>query len=290
MGFLVDAVHQFGLPSLFVTISPSEWSFPTPLWLDDIREEGGYGPTNLRFFETLHFLHVLEEIVHSHLCCSNDSKWSHHLLSYNNNKRVNNILTYFYRFEFQKRGNLQIHFLVWLKSIKYIDYNVIRGDILDNDPNLLHLVNKCQRANKSSLPINEDPTHITENNNIPIIHISHPSTAHNIGLRGYIDTLLPVLKSSMDVQTTNGKQMLMKYVTFYVSKGKESFHTDTLYTSTLTHATIAFKYAMSLDIAEPEIWMLLTSRKISWTNASRKQYSIPLSPDLASINEIVQKY
>ena len=288
--FLIDAVHQFGLPSLFITISPSEWSFPTPLWLDDIREETGYGPTNLPFFETLHFLHVLEQIVRGYLCGSNDSKWSHHLLSYNNNKRVNNILTYFYRFEFQKRGTLHIHFLVWLKSIKYIDYNVIRGDIPDNDPNLLHLVNKCQRANKSSLPINEDPTHITENNNIPILHISHPSTAHNIGLRGYIDTLLPVLKSSMDVQTTNGKQMLMKYVTSYVSKGKESFHTDTLYTSTLSPATTAFKYALSLDIAEPEMWVLLTSRKISWTNASRKQYSIPLSPDVASVNGIVQKY
>ena len=84
--------------------------------------------------------------------------------------------------------------------------------------------------------------------------------------------------------------MLMKYVTFYVSKGNKSFHTDTLYTSTLTPATTAFKYAMLLDIAEPEMWMLLMSRKISWTNASRKQYSIPLSPDLASINEIVQKY
>ena len=26
--FLLDAVRQFGYPSLFITISPSEWSFP----------------------------------------------------------------------------------------------------------------------------------------------------------------------------------------------------------------------------------------------------------------------
>lgn len=34
---LLDAVAQFGLPSVFVTISPYEWTFPWPLWLSDIR-------------------------------------------------------------------------------------------------------------------------------------------------------------------------------------------------------------------------------------------------------------
>lgn len=30
---LIDAVRQFGPPTLFITISPSEWSFPLPPWL-----------------------------------------------------------------------------------------------------------------------------------------------------------------------------------------------------------------------------------------------------------------
>ena len=288
--FLIDAVRQFGLPSLFITISPSEWSFPVPFWLEDIREKTGHGPTNLPFFETIHFLHVLEQVVRGFLCGSNDSKWSHHLFSYNNNRSKSNILTYFYRFEFQKRGTLHIHFLVWLKNIQYINYHGIRADIPCDDASLLHLVNKCQIGHVSSLKINEKGTHIDKESNVPLLKISHPSSAHGVGVRGYIDTILSSLKSSMDVQTINGKKMLMKYVSSYVSKSKESFHTETLYTSTLSPATTAFKYAMSLDIAEPEMWVLLSSRKISWTNATRKQYTIPLSPDAAASNVILQKY
>ena len=162
-----------------------------------------------------------------------------------------------------------MHFLVWLKNIKCIDYCHIRGDIPYDDAILLHLVNKHQRAHKSSLSINDHGTHIDEDNSVPILKISHPPSAHDIGLRAYIDTILPALRWSMDVQTTNGKHMLMKYVTSYISKGKESFCTNTLYISTLSPAITAFRYAMLLDIAEPEMWVLQTSRKLLWTNIWR---------------------
>ena len=35
--YLTDAVAQFGLPDVFVTISPYEWSFPFLTWLENIR-------------------------------------------------------------------------------------------------------------------------------------------------------------------------------------------------------------------------------------------------------------
>ena len=125
---------------------------------------------------------------------------------------------------------------------------------------MLHLVNKCQIANKSSLPLNKRGIYIDDTSTVPILKISHPLSAHAINVHAYIETILPVLKSSMDVQTTSGKHMLMKYVTSYVAKGKESFLTDQLYTSTLSPAVTVLKYAMSLDIAEPEMWVLLTSK------------------------------
>ena len=34
--YLIDAVRQFGFPTLFITISPYEWSYTHPLWLQDI--------------------------------------------------------------------------------------------------------------------------------------------------------------------------------------------------------------------------------------------------------------
>ena len=54
---LLDAVRQFGFPTLFITISPFEWSFPFPQWLDNLRDLTGYGPTCLPTFETTHIVH-----------------------------------------------------------------------------------------------------------------------------------------------------------------------------------------------------------------------------------------
>ena len=55
------------------------------------------------------------------------------------------------------------------------------------------------------------------------IRICHPSDAAAVNLRGYIDTLATALKCSMDVQTTDGREMILRYVTSYVSKFKDVF-------------------------------------------------------------------
>ena len=41
--YLLDAVAQIGLPDVFITISPFEWSLPLPEWLNDIRNKTGRG-------------------------------------------------------------------------------------------------------------------------------------------------------------------------------------------------------------------------------------------------------
>ncbi len=130
--FLLDVVRQFGLPSLFITISPSEWSFPIPMWLESFAHNTGYGPTRAPFFETMHFVHVLEQIVRGYLCGSNSTNWTNHVFSYNHIRNKKNVTTYFYRFEFQKRGTVHIHLLVWFNNIAYIDYKHIRGDLPEN--------------------------------------------------------------------------------------------------------------------------------------------------------------
>ena len=119
---LIDIVRQFGFPSLFITISPSEWSFPLPLWLEAFSIETGYGPTQSACFETLHFMHVLEQIVRGYFCGSNDSKWCNHVFSYNRTP-TNNINAYFYRFEFKKQGTVHIHLLVGLKTLSTLISN-----------------------------------------------------------------------------------------------------------------------------------------------------------------------
>ena len=64
----------------------------------------GRGSCELAAFETIHIAHVLEQVVCSYLCGSNDSHWIEHVFNYNDLRNRNNENTYFYRFEFRAGG------------------------------------------------------------------------------------------------------------------------------------------------------------------------------------------
>jgi hypothetical protein len=221
---LLDAIDQFGYPSLFVTLSPYEWTFPFPKWITDIRKLTGRGPTTLAGYETIHIAHVLEQLIRGYITGSNQSSWKRHILSYGNRGNVKNVNTYFYRFEFQQRGTVHVHLLVWLKNISQIQYNLIRADIPYEDKDLAFLVHKLQPSDKNALPLNDETTSIDIVNSNRILNISHPAEAFAINLRGYIQTSLPTLSCRMDVQTTDGKGMILRYVTSYVSKWKDAYN------------------------------------------------------------------
>ena len=44
--FLVHALHQYGYPTLFVTINPYEWTFLFACWLEEFRDRTGKAPPN----------------------------------------------------------------------------------------------------------------------------------------------------------------------------------------------------------------------------------------------------
>ena len=67
----MDAVQQFAPPSLFITISPFEWTFPSPPWLENGTSKTSKSPRNIPSLETLHIVHVLEQLVRGYLCGSN---------------------------------------------------------------------------------------------------------------------------------------------------------------------------------------------------------------------------
>ena len=104
-------------------------SFPSPPWLKQLQQLTGLGETELSAYETLHIVNTLEQLVRGYFCGSNDAKWKGHLFSYARKPLIDNVLNYFYRFEFQKRGTVIIHMLVWLKSIQKISLQNIRADI-----------------------------------------------------------------------------------------------------------------------------------------------------------------
>jgi hypothetical protein len=188
------------------------------------------------------------------LCGSNSQKWSNHLFNYNRLKSTKNVKTYFYRFEFQKRGTVHLHLLVWLQDISKTEYQHIRADIPNDHPEISYLANKHQRSDKasSSLKLQTDDS-----------FLKHPADAFAVNLRAYIATLLPALQCSMDFQTTDGRAMLLSYVTSYVTKWQDGIGTDALYAYHVSGGQAAIRYVMDIKPAEPEMWLALSSTKIA---------------------------
>ena len=239
---LVDAVRQFGYPSVFVTINPYEWTFPFPQWLKNAQQLTGCGPTKLAGFETIHIAHTLEQIVRGYLCGSNDARWNKHVFSYNNRKGRSNINTYYYRFEFQKRGTVHLHLLVWLKNIKKIQHQLVRADIPYEDVDVAFLVRKLQPSDRDSLPLNNNPSGFQSTEGVTTLSLYHPHEAFALNLRSYISTVIPTLQYRMDFQTADGRSMLLKYVTSYVSKWKDAYSNDALYSTHTTPYQAAYRH------------------------------------------------
>jgi hypothetical protein len=289
--FVLDAVHQFGLPDVFITISPFEWSFPFPKWLDHIRLQTAKEPTELAGYETAHIVHILAELVRGYLCGSNSNRWSNHIFSYNSDKNRSNVKTYFYRFEFQKRGTAHLHLLVWLNDITKIQHKYIRADIPKDNADLAYLATTYQKSDKpsASLKLQEEESFFTNVNGTTTFHIQHPADAFACNLRAYIATVLPSLECSMDFQTTDNRAMLLRYVTSYVTKWQDGISSDALFCHNISGGQAAVRYVMQTQPAEPEMWLALSSTKVSWSSSRTKRYTVPTS-DKANEDNTVNKY
>ena len=60
---LIDMVKQLGLPTMFITVAPYEWSFPYHQWVEDEAKKLLRARLQLPVAETLHIAHVLAETV-----------------------------------------------------------------------------------------------------------------------------------------------------------------------------------------------------------------------------------
>ena len=159
--------------------------------------------TNLAAFETLHFVNTLEQIVRGYLCGSNESKWKSHLFANTCKTAANNVANYFHCFEFQKRGTVHLHLLIWLKNIKSIDVTPITANIPWADVDSAYFVYTLQKSDRDSLPINDNATKVETEHGRSILKICHPKEAFEQNIRGYISTLLPALQCRMDVQSSD---------------------------------------------------------------------------------------
>ena len=123
--FLIDAVHQYGFPSLFITISPYEWTFPFPPFIQEIQDSYGRDTTELATLETIHIAHVLEQIVRGYITGGNSNRWRTNVLCNVDDPSSKNVQLFFYRMEFQQRGTLHLHFNCIVIVIIHLHLNCI---------------------------------------------------------------------------------------------------------------------------------------------------------------------
>jgi len=220
---LVDAVRQFGYPTLFLTLSPYEWTFPFPSWMETICVQQGKAPIKLAALESLHIAHVLEQLVRGYLTGRNSARWTRHLFQDERDVKKQNVINYFYRLEFQNRGTCHVHVLVWLNDLSRTNVSDIRGDVPWTDVHNAFLVQDLQSSKSNALPLWDGPTRvIKEIGDSEVLRISHPIDAFVRNIRGYLASVLPALQCSMDVQVTDQRAMILRYVTSYVSKSNDS--------------------------------------------------------------------
>ena len=167
--------------------------------------------------------------------------------------------------------------------------NLVRADIPWSDQTMSHSVYQLQRSDKSSLPLRETPTHVSDEANGQVLHLHHPADAFAVNLRAYISSLIPSLRCRMDVQTSDGRAMILRYVTSYVSKWQDAYDNDAMYSVHVGSYQAAYRHVRSMKPLEPEMWLQLSSIKMSWSCSRRKKFRVPPIENLNQ-NRAYQKY
>ncbi|KAJ7375880.1 hypothetical protein OS493_038304 [Desmophyllum pertusum] len=187
---LIDAVQQYGFPSFFVTISPYEWSFPFPPWLESLCEKTGRGPTNLAVLKTIHIAHCLEQIVRGYLCGSNTNRWKHNVFNDSSEGVDRNVQTYFYRFEFQQRGTVHLHLLVWLRDVTKVRHSLLQATIPWDVTNDAFTVASIQKSDRSVLPVDQGANRFQQSESGTHLQFHYTEDDAERNIRAYITTLL----------------------------------------------------------------------------------------------------
>ena len=262
---LIDMVKQLGLPTMFITVAPYEWSFPYHDWVQDEAKKLLRARLQLPVAESLHIAHVLAETVLGFLTGFNQQgtskksqkkAWKSHVFAAQDGSGRKTVLNFFGRLEYQDgkrkryvnqqeaatqfyhgRGTVHLHLLVWLKDVEAakLEESVSATVPADNEV-MASLVEGSQRSwTGSGWPKDPRPSHYDSETGL--LHLHHSETdyckykADGItpeGIRAYLVDVLASLRCHVDVQMSDGRGMLLKYVSGYVPKFSDSFTTDWL--------------------------------------------------------------
>ena len=243
---LVDTVKQLGLPTLFITVAPYEWSFPFHAWVEDEAHKMLRSRLKLPVAESLHIAHVLMQLVTGLLTGANQKRdkgrhrgWQSHIFAAKDGSKRKTVLNYFGRLEYQDgkrkryvneqevaaqfyhgRGTVHLHLLVWLQHTEVVGLEeAVSATVPEENEVLTSLVEGSQRSwTGSGWPQQEEASYFNEATKT--LHLQHKAEDFcktnnkgvKEGIRGYLVDVLSSLACHVDVQASDGQGMLLRYV------------------------------------------------------------------------------
>ena len=147
-----------------------------------------------------------------------------------------------------------------------------------------------QKSDKSCLPVHAYPdSFITERNGRHTLQFPHTEDDTERPIRAYITTLLGSLHCRTDVQLADGKALLLKHMSSYVTKMHESTTSEGLYCTDVTGYQAAHSFLRTVTPLEPEMVFQLSNIKVCWTDKCTVLFSPPF-PDQTEGNKVYKMY
>ncbi len=314
---LIDLQRQLGFPTMFVTLSPLEWSTPYHVWIKDEMEKTFRTKMWLPAAETFHLAHVLSQAIiglitgtgrrtHSR----HSARWTQHVLagSGSDGKPVQRVVTQFARLEFQdgkrKRGRQNarmhyhgsgrphIHCLIWLENAKTVDLPSKVSAIIpdaEEEPELHDIVMASQASEGplgSGWARRDEPSEWDGRT----LRLHHRATDKKRGVRAYMPDVISGMRSHMDVQFSDGRGMLLRYVASYTAKFSDSWSSQWLSDEASDYA-ISRRVLNEYHPLEPEMFLQLGAQQHAQaiTHGTVKRFVVP-SPWTGTMPDVVARY
>ena len=275
---LHDLVRQIGYPHLYWTLAPYERSFPYRAFLLDEMQKLLRERLRLPAFETLHLAHTMLQVTRSLLAGRGQHRgvgWTQHLLGQGQGR---NGVHFFTRIEFQdgskKAGTQQyhgsgrphVHALFWLENPDASALGSVAAateSLLESEQNLAAFVRGSQRDRdgESRWPLHDDlPQFDPASLGRRLPHTEHDA-AH--GVRGYFPDVMDALRCHQDLQSRQGRGLLLAYVAKYVAKWSDSSY-DEWMSDASSVTGLCRKVLFEYHPLEPEMVLQLTQGLRQW--------------------------
>lgn len=166
--------------------------------------------------------------------------------------------------------------LVWLKDIREVHLDVIRATIPWTISDDAYMVQDLQSSDTTVLPIQTRPSYFRDSESGTALSLQYTAEDHARNIRAYITTLLGALCCRIDIQSSDGHAMVLRYVSSYVSKTHDVPTNEALYSTHLRGYQAAAPFLRTVEPLEPEMFLQLTSMKQAWSSSRTKWFSVPM--------------